>query len=32
MVFGGIAGLVYVVRLVMTANTDDGKKPGGGAL
>ena len=32
MVFGGISGLVYVVRLVMTANTDDGKKPGGGAL
>ena len=31
MVFGGIAGLVYVVRLVLTAGADDGKKPGGGA-
>lgn len=26
-VFGGISGLVYVIRLVMTSGTDD--KPGG---
>jgi ATP synthase protein I len=32
MVFGGIAALVYVVRLVMTTSTDDGKKPSGGPL
>lgn len=32
LVFGGIAGLVYVVRLVLTTSTDDEKKPGGGAL
>ena len=32
MVFGGISGLVYVVRLVLTAGVDDEKKPGGGAL
>jgi ATP synthase protein I len=25
MVFGGISGLVYVVRLVMSTGTDDGK-------
>jgi hypothetical protein len=32
MVFGGISGLVYVVRLVLTTSTDEGKKPGGGPL
>ena len=30
--FGGIAGLVYVVRLVLTTGADDTKKPGGGPL
>ena len=30
--FGGIAGLVYVVRLVLTTGTDDNKKPGSGPL
>lgn len=29
MVFGGIAGLVYVVRLVLAAGAEEGKKPGG---
>jgi len=32
MVFGGIAGLVYVVRLVLTTGADDQKKTGGGPL
>ena len=32
MVFGGIAGLVYVVRLVMNAGSDDEKKGGSGPL
>jgi ATP synthase protein I len=32
MVFGGISGLVYVVRLVLTTGADDDKKPGGGGL
>ncbi|KAA6464994.1 AtpZ/AtpI family protein [Acidobacteria bacterium AB60] len=32
MIGGGIAGLVYVVRLVLTTNADDGQKPGGRAL
>jgi ATP synthase protein I len=27
--FGGIAGLVYVVRLVLSTGGDDTKKPGG---
>jgi ATP synthase protein I len=30
--FGGVSGLVYVVRLVLTTGTDDQKKPGGGPL
>jgi ATP synthase protein I len=30
--FGGIAGLVYVVRLVLITGDDDQKKPGGGQL
>jgi ATP synthase protein I len=29
MVFGGISGLVYVVRLVMATGTDDGKGSAG---
>jgi ATP synthase protein I len=29
MTFGGIAGLVYVVRLVLTSGDDDPKKPAG---
>ena len=30
LVFGGISGLVYVVRLVMATNTDDEKGKGSG--
>ncbi len=30
--FGGIAGLVYVVRLVLSTGADDSKKPGDGQL
>lgn len=30
--FGGIAGLVYVVRLVLTTGTDDGKGKGSSQL
>ena len=30
--FGGVSGLVYVVRLVLTTGTDDQQKPGGGPL
>jgi ATP synthase protein I len=30
--FGGIAGLVYVVRLVLATGGDDQKKPGSGPL
>jgi len=32
MVFGGISGLVYVVRLVLRAGAGDQKKPGSGPL